>query len=452
MDGEAHPNDAAPLTLLTRAVSPEAGRLVAALVDKVEAAERDQRRAYRRGEDRRTGLALAVAALAGGVLLNAARRGRREWSWQTLATSAFAGEPVTKRHFDAARAGMIGCGLVETEDAFTRFHNFGTGTAAKERRATRFRAAPALFALAEAHGLALGTMERHWRRDRPRVEPAPLVLRDLSKRDHGHRNERVAGAPLPIPDTAEARALADGVRALNAYMRGVVVEGCDPPVFRRGFTRDLSHGGRWYALGASYQGMPAGGRVARLRIGGEPVAEVDVRASALVTLHGLLRLPLPEGDPYADLGFPREAVKAWVAQTVGAGKVAEAWGREVVAEAAERGMDLRTFDAAAVGAATLARFPFLSSLPALLQCEAEPRLTSLRLQRLEADALTGAMVYLREVREVPALPMHDGLIVPTSAVAATVEAMRGAWAVKIGAVPGFKVSRHDGRTEDVPPA
>ena len=33
---------------------------------------------------------------------------------------------------------------------------------------------------------------------------------------------------------------------------------------------------------------------------------------------------------------------------------------------------------------------------------------------IEAQALTGAMEYLRAVRGVLALPMHDGLIVPTS--------------------------------------
>jgi hypothetical protein len=58
-----------------------------------------------------------------------------------------------------------------------------------------------------------------------------------------------------------------------------------------------------------------------IRIGGEAVAEVDVAAAHLSIMRGLLRLPIPAGDPYEITGATRcrPAVKAWILATLGKG-------------------------------------------------------------------------------------------------------------------------------------
>lgn len=423
-----HPGDAASLTLATRPASPAAEALVGALLAAVEGHER---RRKARGEGTREALRLAVAALAGGVLLNAARAGSPgAWSWQRLATASFAGEAVTKRHFDTARATLTALGFVAERPAFTRFHDFGDGAAGMERHATRFAPTSALWSLAAQHGITLANAHEHFRRQRPTGPSEHIVIRELSRRDG--QGKRLRGAPLPVPDTPEARTLAEGVVRFNAWIAGWAVEGCDPPVFWRGFTHSLAFGGRWYALGESYQGMPREDRRARLRIGGEPAAEVDVHASHLAILHGLLQRPLPPGDLYRIAPeLPREAAKAWVTQTIGAGRPATRWSREA-REAA--GAALRGHRAKEAGRAILARYPFLASPAELVGCADTPALTSLRLQRVEADALTLAMERLME-RGIPALPMHDGLILRRGDAAESAAVLRDAFAAVAGVCP-----------------
>lgn len=70
---------------------------------------------------------------------------------------------------------------------------------------------------------------------------------------------------------------------------------------------------------------------------------------------------------------------------------------------------LRTHSAKEAGNAILARYPFLAAPAEAMGCVDAPALTSLRLQRIEADALTLAMARLAD-RGVPALPLHDALI------------------------------------------
>ena len=64
---------------------------------------------------------------------------------------------------------------------------------------------------------------------------------------------------------------------------------------------------------------------------------------------------------------------------------------------------------------------------------APARLLTHRLMAIEAQALTGAMEYLRGSRGVLALPMHDGLIVPVSGAGYVGGGLDGAfpWAAKV---------------------
>jgi hypothetical protein len=287
---------------------------------------------------------------------------------------------------------------------------------------------------AEHRAALLDRVVEHFRRERPTAASAFIVMRERSRRDGQGR--RLRGAPLPVPDTAEARALAEGVARFNAWIARWAVEGCDPPVFWRGFTHSLAFGGRWYALGESYQGMPREERRARLRIGGEPVAEVDVHASHLAILLGLLQRPLPPGDLHRIAPeLPREVAKAWITQTFGGGRAATKWSREA-REAA--GAVLRAHSAKEAGKAILAQYPFLAAPAEAVGCANAPALTSLRLQRIEADALTLAMERLTE-RGIPALPMHDGPILRRRDATESAGVLREAFGEVAGVYPAVAI-------------
>jgi hypothetical protein len=73
-------------------------------------------------------------------------------------------------------------------------------------------------------------------------------------------------------------------------------------------------------------------------------------------MHGLLRLPLPEGDLYELPGIPREVAKAWITATLGKGSPVWRWSKDAV----RRTPELRDHPAPIVMAAVLARYPFLA--------------------------------------------------------------------------------------------
>ena len=87
-------------------------------------------------------------------------------------------------------------------------------------------------------------------------------------------------------------------------------------------------------------------------INGEPVAEVDIHASYLTIFLTLTATPIPEGNMYERVGMPRDAVKAFVTQTFGAGKPAARWAENTPAK-------VRAVKIAKVHDAVLAAYPRL---------------------------------------------------------------------------------------------
>ena len=63
-------------------------------------------------------------------------------------------------------------------------------------------------------------------------------------------------------------------------------------------------GGRLYSIGGGYQLLPLQQRV-QMKINGESVYEIDIRASFLTIYHALV------GEPLKSLEFPGEPLKDW---------------------------------------------------------------------------------------------------------------------------------------------
>jgi hypothetical protein len=75
--------------------------------------------------------------------------------------------------------------------------------------------------------------------------------------------------------------------------------------------------------------LPTTVRTERLKmtINGEPVAEIDIKASFLTVYHAMVKQPLKgSGDPYtAVAGFDRTVVKLWTTVSFGNSKPATRW-------------------------------------------------------------------------------------------------------------------------------
>jgi hypothetical protein len=424
--------------------TPEAVALVdaaAAMVARHEA----QARTRQRGAKQQEALRQAVGAFLGGVLWQWSAEPARPAACGAMAAD-FTGAPVSYRTFVPVRAALLGLGLVVEADS--RRFSLGEGFAGQIWRGwwARYWPSPALLDLATRHGVLRENARRAFRiaaTTRAPVVVHPVEAVGLKTREGGRV---LKGEPLVLPPGYGPFASAAAeVAAQNTFAASFDVTGCTPPRWARTFGPDPRLHGRWYAKGASkqdgsvYQAMKKADRVSAIRIGGEEVVEMDVAASLLSVLHGLRGVPLPGGDPYAVGGLPRDVVKAWITTTIGRGKAAKRW-----AAAAED--PVKDYKAVAVGAAILARYPFLSDLawcvPDDLRhaCLGATSLPSFFLMGVEAEALTVAKRTLRE-QGVLALSMHDGLIVATDSQEAARASLEAGYAASAGVVPKVVRSR-----------
>lgn len=280
-------------------------------------------------------------------------------------------------------------------------------------RVERIVVTPAFVDLLRSYGIAEGTTGQHFALC---AEPPPPIELRASTRRIGPR--RTASRLLPGGSKRQPpAALIEAMTELNGFVATARIEG----TALRGWTRifnEADHpafawdrGGRLYARPHdSYQNAPKAERLA-LRINGQPVAEIDMRASQLHILYALHGLSLAdatlqrgETDPYAIDGLPREAVKAFVTATLGNGRALVRWPPTITTELREQGIEPRECPVGAVAAAVLRVHPMLAG----------PLEPWARLQFVESEIVVRAMLRLKREHGALALPVHDSLIVSRS--------------------------------------
>lgn len=398
-----------------------------------------QRNGPNRGADGERKLRRAVGTVVGSLLADWASR---RCSSRSLSKGGFDAGGVTSRQWEVAWKGLEAINLLHHKAGFRLFGSHD-GFQWSNGRASRFWPTAALIKAAAAHGVTPESVKSDWRLDPPTVAPVVKeVIRNHTVRPHRNAQRR---EEIPAERLNGFAALRADVEEANTFAAGHLVNGCMPPRWRRVFHGSALLYGRWHAVGSdlTYQALSPGQRGA-LRIDGAQVIEIDVSGSQLTIVHGLLGLPAPDGDPYAIPGFDREVVKAFVVMTLGNGSVPKKWPKN----AASKVPALASLDVSDVAASVCARYPFLGEpvmgvarrarLSELSSLGEPKRLLSLRLQNIEAEALTLAMRALRS-KGCLALPVHDSLIVAASredeARAAMVDGFRAA----CGATPRLKV-------------
>lgn len=432
--------DARYATLDSRAVSDKAKQLVDCLVDKIAKWEL---RYGRRQRQRRSGadkLRAAVTGFLGDLLL--ARKSSdkaKGWVYRSMQAQGFTGKRVSHRTFTALIDALKDLGMVEYRPPVSFW---GTGFDSSKqgvhrRFAARLRANPKLLKLCREHGVSDTNVEEHFIEALPED---PLVLKATSRRANG-RKER--GRPIKFARTAKTGNLRHQVRRLNEFMDQHAIHGGTHRCFVRHFNNgddpefDWNKGGRLYSPGEdSYQQLSRDARL-RMTIDGETVSEIDVRASYLTILHARHQSPFEvseEHDPYDISGLSRFAVKSWVAILLGSKKLPTRWPAATRAEYAEEneGRDLsRDFPIKKVGAKVIDKFPLLARWSDLQETWAD-------LMWLESEAVIATMLELME-SSVPSLPIHDGLLVPSSEAEMASEVFSGHYRAICGVSPVLKL-------------
>lgn len=149
-----------------------------------------------------------------------------------------------------------------------------------------------------------------------------------------------------------------------------------------------------------------------MTINGEPVAEIDIKASFLTIYHAMAKEPLRgSGDPYVAIaGIERSIVKLWTTVSFGNSKPAMRWPPKTSKDfKKETGKNLgKLARAKDVAQRMLETFPALKKLGENLS-EAWAHL-----QYREGQAVMGTMLILKREHGIPSLSMYDGIIVPKS--------------------------------------
>ncbi|MXP15687.1 hypothetical protein GRI44_13105 [Altererythrobacter confluentis] len=269
------------------------------------------------------------------------------------------------------------------------------GQKRKKHSRTCFRPTKKLIDLADELGVSLSSIRQHFVA-RPSAPPSRAEVLML-KAQPAIRGEKPKLLPLPKDDPRCSLIIQD-LQELNAFlMHEGRIAGFTFAGLRRSFNNadhpDFSYQwhGRYYSmLGADRYEAFEGGKETRERliiIDGLPSRELDISASHLTILHGLLGVPFDSAkDPYELDGVKRDTVKQWVVLALGSSGASNG-GNPLLA-------------AKRVG---LKRYPFLSQLHGL-------GIGPLDLHYHEAEIIRLAMESLMK-KGVGFLPVHDALLV-----------------------------------------
>ena len=397
--------------LHSRARTPAANQLIARIRDDIETLEgKVGSRVRKRREKSGAKFSDAIERFVGDLLRAKAGMSGPVRIYRAVGKTGFEHDPVKYDMFTRVLEGLKALELVGHLKGKTRYRQSGFWadvTVPLSGRAARFWATGKLLGLAEHYGINIGNVGDHFAPEPPRY---PLVLKDYAT---GRGRDRERGRRVNYKHTLKTERLEADVRELNEFLARFELMGGEHYGYTRVFNnRCWKKGGRLYSIGEhNYQQMPEPERI-KMTINGEPVAEIDIKASQLTIYHALVKAPLEgSSDPYVGAGIDRTIAKLWTVASFGSSKPITRWPPKMVEDyKKETGMELGTVAKAKdVARKMLATFPALKKLEDLSDIWAD-------LQFLEGQAVIGTMLILMREHGVPSLSMHDGLIVPRSQV------------------------------------
>jgi hypothetical protein len=392
--------------LRSRARTPGAEKLIAFIRDGIEQLERKgNKRVRERREKSGAKFSEAIERFVGDLLRARAGTSRAGRIYRAIGKMSFDDDPVKYDVFTKVLEGLKGLELIGHLKGQSRYRKTPFGAVQLPGLGARFWATENLLTLAEHCGIDRSNVGEHFAPEPPKH---PLVLKDYAT---GRGRNKESGRSVKYDHTPETERLEADVRELNDFLAPFELMGGEHTGYIRVFNnRAWDKGGRLYSVGKhSYQQITEADRI-KMRINGEPVAEIDIKASQLTIYHAMVGKPLKgSSDPYAAAGVDRLIGKLWTLASFGNTKPATRWPPKMVEDyRQETGKDLgKEAKARDVGRKMLEALPALEELKDHCDIWAD-------LQFREAEAVIGTMLVLMRQHGVPSLSMHDGIIVPKS--------------------------------------
>ena len=335
------------------------------------------------------------------------------WAFRSLCSDKFENTRTTVVIFRQVMQLLKKSGYLESvkgNNCFNRFHEAGESSAKYfPGLATRFRLTSKFMSLVSDTGITEENFYKHYKMS--------LTIDVLRKKASSvtYKNKKVSGKRLVVERTAHTEYLKTQVRNINEYLSKQNLENVNFSGYYRTFNlAELPNfawnkGGRLTDPGIdSYQKMSKQKRLELIKVNGEQVAEVDIISSYLSIFISLMGESLPDKDDlYAVPGINREIVKAYITALFGRGAPLTRWGHKAVSEFKSNGIFVKNLTASTVGARIFEYLPVLSNLK-------KSRITWADLMFIESQGIIKTIETLRDDFNIPALSMHDGLIVPMS--------------------------------------
>jgi hypothetical protein len=223
------------------------------------------------------------------------------------------------------------------------------------------------------------------------------------------------GKPMEFERDGIVRAIEDHVKELNEFFARQTLRGGSHHGYVRLFHNGdnprflWNMGGRLYSqhFTDSYQVMSSEQRL-KMTINGEPVAEVDIRASYLTIFLSLHGIQLADGDPYELPGLGpehRSAVKQWMVATFGNSRPIVRWPPRML----QKSPELKQYNVTAITKAAIAKYPVLGAWGQPLRTVTH---NWADLMWMESNVMQSTMLALKREHGIPSLSVHDSLIVP----------------------------------------
>lgn len=385
------------------------------------------------------------ARFVGSLILNYSKA-RGGWSYRSQANNSFSGERVGYKNYVKIRDALEGNGLLEVVYGGNKqapFEDY-VGVKFAPYKAARLRPTAALLEIAKSFGIEPTTVYDHYTDEKADGLPAstkPVVLRSSSFR---YRDLKRRGDDLSYAMTPALERMSAQIESLNAFLQTFDITG--PAVsglyrlFGNGDQEDFdwNKGGRLYDRGG-YQNADEGERL-RMTISGAPVVEIDINASQLTIYAALTGCALSaDHDPYDIEGLDRRYVKAWVTATLGHDRFHKQWPPDLRRSLLAAGLDVKgDFAMPAVGSRIMEVHSFLRDRPST-------KIDWGDLQFIESEAIFGTMLHLMDAYDIPALPVHDSLIVRQGDMETVLALMMDHYFYEVGAYPRLKATFPDGR-------
>ena len=395
----------------------------------------DRRRKNRRGKDALEKYHRATGAVIADLMLGF-RREKSPLSYRTLSPATFNDGPVSYRSFKAVIDALEDLGLV-----FIAARGFHKRESISSGRATRYGVSPLLLERAANFKITPANVDRHFACELPR---APLVLKTAKER---HDWKSVVSRYRPFigkqivtfERTDETHRLEAEVNELNKFFSEFKLEGGTHRGYRRIFNLGSevdyrwNKGGRLYSAGdENYQMLPAAER-AQMRINGECVIELDIRACFLTILYAQRCQSFDlSTDPYAIEDIPRNVVKQWVVMTLGHDKYHRSWPKQYKDKFLEKeGVELQK-----VYPIKMVREAVLIKHPVIVKSQNFP-IDIFDLMYLESESMVRTMLQLKRAYGIPSLTVHDSILVRKRDVCAAAEVLSRSFRCVCGAEAEF---------------